>query len=306
MQPAEVVTTQADGTRATTSTGAVAVPGRSVFWPRFTRDKSAVAGLVIVVMFAVGALAAPWIAPYDPLAVDPADALAAPTTEHLLGTDNLGRDLLSRLLHGSRLSLGIAAITAAVVMTLGVMIGLVTGFLGGWLDGLVMRFVDALMAFPNLILALAIAGTLGGGLISVMLGLTTVWWASYARLVRGIVLQVRERPFVEAAVATGVSRTMIAIRHILPNVIPPVVVLVTIELGTLILAVSSLSFLGIGIQPPTAEWGAMINDGRRFLTSAPQLMLLPGAAIFLVVLGFNLLGDGLRDVLDPKGLTRRP
>lgn len=306
MRPAEVVTEQADETRPATSKRAVAASGRSVFWRRFARDKSAVGGLVIILLFAVCALAAPWIAPYDPLAVDPANALAPPTTEHLLGTDNLGRDLLSRLLHGSRVSLGIAAVTAAVVMTLGVTIGLVTGFRGGWLDGLVMRFVDGLMAFPNLILALVIAGTLGGGLISVMLGLTTVWWASYARLVRGIVLQVRERPFVEAAVATGVSRTVIAVRHILPNVVPPIVVLVTIEMGTLILAVSSLSFLGIGIQPPTPEWGAMINDGRRFLTSAPQLMLLPGVAIFLVVLGFNLLGDGLRDVLDPKGLTRRP
>jgi peptide/nickel transport system permease protein len=161
------------------------------------------------------------------------------------------------------------------------------------------------LAFPHLILALAIAGTLGGGIVSVVLGLTAVWWASYARLVRGLVLQIRERPYVEAARALGVPPFRVAWRHVLPNVIPPIVVLLTIEMGTLILAVSGLSFLGIGARPPSPEWGTMLNEGRSFLLSAPQLMLFPGCAIFLVVLGFNLLGDGLRDLLDPKGFTRR-
>lgn len=287
---------------------AVAVPvgrrGRSR-WRRFARDKAAVGGLLIVLVFVSGAVAAPLLAGYDPLAVDLSNIFAPPGTEHLLGTDNLGRDVFSRLVYGSRLSLGIAAIAAAVVMTLGVVIGLLAGLRGRWIDGLAMRLVDGLLAFPHLILALAIAGTLGAGLLSVILGLTAVWWASYARLVRGIVLQIREQPFVEAARATGVSQVMIGLRHVLPNVIPPVIVLLTIETGSLILAVSSLSFLGLGAQPPTPEWGAMINDGRAFLFSAPQLMLVPGAAIFLVVLGFNLLGDGLRDILDPKGMTRR-
>lgn len=286
---------------------APAVPvkvGRAL-WRRFVHDRMAVAGLVVVSAFAVAALAAPILTRYDPLAVNPTNALAGPSTTHLLGTDNLGRDLFARLLFGSRLSLGTAAIAAVVVMTLGVSIGLLSGLVAGWIDGLIMRCVDALLAFPHLVLTLAIAGTLGGGLLSVMLGLTAVWWASYARLVRGIVLQVRERPFVEAARAFGVSQPMIGLRHVLPNVLPPVVVLLTIEMGSLILAVSALSFLGIGAQPPTPEWGAMINEARGFLYSAPQLMLLPGAAIFLVVLGFNLLGDGLRDILDPKGLTGR-
>lgn len=269
------------------------------------RDRVALVGLIIIMAFVVAALAAPVLAQHDPLAADPANALAGPSTAHPLGTDNLGRDLFARLLFGARLSLGAAAIAAVVVMTLGVSIGLLAGLQGGWLDGLIMRTVDGLLAFPNLVLALAIAGTLGGGLVSVMLALTAVWWASYARLVRGLVLQIRERPFVEAAEATGVSRAMIGVRHILPNVIPPVIVLLTIEMGSLILAVSALSFLGIGAQPPVPEWGAMINDARPFLFSDPQLMLLPGAAIFLVVLGFNLLGDGLRDVLDPKGVTGR-
>lgn len=278
--------------------------GRSL-WRRFAEDKAAVSGLLIVLVFATAAVAAPLLTDHNPLAVNLSNTLAPPGGEHLLGTDNLGRDLFSRLLYGSRLSLGTAAVTATVIMTVGVAIGLVAGLRGGWLDGLVMRFVDGLLAFPNLILALAIAGTLGAGLLSVLIGLTAVWWASYARIVRGIVLQIRELPFVEAARATGVSQLMIGIRHVLPNVVPPVIVLLTIEMGGLILAVSGLSFLGLGAQPPTPEWGAMINDGRAFLYSAPQLMLLPGAAIFLVVLGFNLLGDGLRDILDPKGMTRR-
>lgn len=282
------------------------VAGRArILWRRFARDRAAVGGLMIVVLFAFGALAAPWLAAHDPLGVDPARALEGPSRAHLLGTDDLGRDLLARLLHGARLSLGTAAVAATVVMTFGVAVGLLAGLGPRWADGLLMRVVDGLLAFPNLILALAIAGTLGGGLASVVLGLTAVWWASYARLVRGIVLQVRERPFVEAARATGTPGFSIAVRHVVPNVIPPVIVLLTIEMGSLILAVSSLSFLGIGVEPPTPEWGAMINDGRRFLASAPQLMLLPGAAIFLVVLGFNLLGDGLRDILDPRGLANR-
>lgn len=272
---------------------------------RLIRDRAALVGLIIIMGFVVAAVAAPVLAQHDPLAVDPANALAGPSIAHPLGTDNLGRDLFARLLFGARLSLGAAAVAAVVVMTLGVSIGLFAGLRGGWMDGLIMRSVDGLLAFPNLVLALAIAGTLGGGLVSVMLGLTAVWWASYARLVRGLVLQIRERPFVEAAEATGVSPVMIGVRHLLPNVVPPVIVLLTIEMGSLILAVSALSFLGIGAQPPVPEWGAMINEGRQFLYSAPQLMVLPGAAIFLVVLGFNLLGDGLRDVLDPKGVTGR-
>ncbi len=301
MQPPEVV---ADQLTQSDTQGAAPHRGRSL-WRRFADDKAAVSGLLIVLVFATAAVAAPLLTDHDPLAVDLSNTLAPPGGGHLLGTDNLGRDLFSRLLYGSRLSLGTAAVTATVIMTVGVMVGLVAGLRGGWLDGLVMRFVDGLLAFPNLILALAIAGTLGAGLVSVLVGLTAVWWASYARIVRGIVLQVRELPFVEAARATGVSQLMIGLRHVLPNVVPPVIVLLTIEMGGLILAVSALSFLGLGAQPPTPEWGAMINEGRAFLYSAPQLMLLPGAAIFLVVLGFNLLGDGLRDTLDPKGMTRR-
>lgn len=284
---------------------AVATVGRThSMWRRFSRDPAALGGLVIVAVFAVAAVAAPWLTGHDPLAVNPTQALEGPSTVHLLGTDNMGRDMLTRLLYGSRLSLGTAVVAGTVVMTFGLAVGLLAGLGPPWGDALLMRVVDGLLAFPNLILALAIAGTLKGGLTAVVLGLTAVWWASYARLVRGIVLQIRELPYVEAARGTGTSGFSIAIRHVVPNVIPPVIVLLTIEMGSLILAVSSLSFLGIGVQPPTPEWGAMINDGRRFLAAAPQLMLLPGTAIFLVVLGFNLLGDGLRDILDPRGLAK--
>lgn len=279
-------------------------PGRSML-RRFARDRAALVGLVIVTIFVVVALAAPVVATHDPIAQDLAHTLEGPSRDHLFGTDNLGRDIFSRVVHGSRLSLGTAGVAAAVVMTLGVAIGIVSGLRGGWVDGLIMRTVDGLLAFPNLVLALAVAGSLGGGLTSVIFGLTAVWWASYARLVRGLVLQLRERPYVEAARATGTSTVMIGVRHILPNVIPPVAVLLTINLGGLILAVSALSFLGIGAQPPAAEWGAMLNDGRRFIFTSGHLMLFPGGAIFLVVLGLNLVGDGLRDILDPKGLTRR-
>lgn len=304
MQQHEVVADQFTQPVCPGTAALVTHRGRSL-WRRFAEDKVAVSGLLIVLVFAMAAVAAPLLTDHEPLAVDLSNTLTPPGGGHLLGTDNLGRDLFSRLLYGSRLSLGTAAVTATVIMTLGVAVGLVAGLRGGWFDGLIMRLVDGLLAFPNLILALAIAGTLGAGLVSVLIGLTVVWWASYARIVRGIVLQIRELPFVEAARATGESQLMIGVRHILPNVVPPVMVLLTIEMGGLILAVSGLSFLGLGAQPPTPEWGAMINDGRAFLYSAPQLMLLPGAAIFLVVLGFNLLGDGLRDILDPKGMTRR-
>jgi peptide/nickel transport system permease protein len=201
---------------------------------------------------------------------------------------------------GSRWSLGTAALATVLVMTIGVAIGSVAGYYGGALDDLVGLVVDMLLAFPSLVLALAIAGMLGPGIVNVMIGLVSVWWVGYARVVRGLVLAVRERPFVEAARCLGAPDRRLILQHILPNVLPPVVVLATLEMGGIILAISGLSFLGLGAQPPTPEWGAMLNDGRPFLFSAPQLMIYPGLAISLVVIGFNLLGDGLRDVLDPR------
>lgn len=267
---------------------------------RFLRDRLALSGLVVLLLFVVAALAAPQLTAYDPAAAQPAVRLSGPSVGHPLGTDNLGRDLWSRLLFGSRWSLGTAAIATSLIMTIGLAVGSLAGYYGGALDDVVVLVIDVLLAFPSLVLALAIAGTLGPGIVNVMIGLVSVWWVGYARVVRGLVLTVRERQFVEAARCLGASDRRLIAHHVLPNVLPPVVVLATLEMGGLILAISGLSFLGLGAQPPTPEWGAMLNDGRPFLIGAPQLMIYPGLAISLVVVGFNLLGDGIRDVLDPR------
>ncbi len=274
--------------------------GRPRTLRRLTSDPLALLGLAIVIAFTVAALFAPLLAPHDPTAVDPSARLQGPSLGHPLGTDNLGRDLLSRLLHGSRWSLGTVVLATFLVMSIGVTVGALAGYVGGLLDDLLMRVVDLLLAFPGIILALAVAGTIGPGITGVMIGLVVVWWAPYGRIVRGMVLAVRERPFLEAARALGLRRRRIVFRHIVPNVLPPVIVLMTLEMGELILVAAALNFLGLGAQPPTPEWGAMLAESRPFLVSAPQLMVYPGLAIALVVLGFNLLGDGLRDELDPR------
>jgi peptide/nickel transport system permease protein len=262
-------------------------------------QRTAVVGLGIVGGMALLALGAPLFAPADPAAVAPAARLLPPSLDHPFGTDNLGRDILSRIIWGARLSLGTAALATALILTIGVGLGLVSGYFGGAIDDVVMRVVDVLLAFPALILALAIVGTLGPGALSVIIGIVAVAWADYARVMRGLVLAAREQPYVESARAIGATHPRIILRHLLPNVVPPIVVLASLEMGGIILTVSALSFLGLGAQPPTPEWGAMLNDGRPFIHAAPQLMVYPGLAISLVVVGFNLLGDGLRDALDP-------
>lgn len=267
--------------------------------PRLLRDPLMVIGLIVVAAFALAAIAAPQLAPFDPTEVNPVDRLQGPGGSYLLGTDALGRDLLSRLLYGGRWSLGTAALATVAVMSLGVVAGTLAGFYGGWLDQAIMRVIDVLLAFPNLILALAIVGALGPGIHNVIIGLVAVWWVDYARIMRSIVLSLREAGYVEAALGLGASNLRIIGRHLIPNSVPPVIVLATLEMGTLLLALAGLNFLGLGAQPPTPEWGVMINDGRPHLTSAPHLMVFPGLAITLVVMGFNLIGDGLRDVLDP-------
>ena len=257
-------------------------------------------GSGLVAAFVIAALAAPLIAPSDPTVLHPAQSLDGPSLTFPLGTDNLGRCIMSRILYGSRASLGTAGLAAVLIMTIGVTLGAISGYYAGLVDAVLMRIVDVLLAFPSLIVALAIAGMLGPGIVNAMLGLVGVWWVSYARVVRGLVLSVRERPYVESARTIGASNNRILWRHVVPNVVPPVIVLATLEMGQLILAIAGLSFLGLGAQPPTPEWGAMLNEGRPFLQLAPQLMIYPGLAISLIVLGFNLLGDGLRDMLDPR------
>ena len=274
--------------------------GRPGIFVRLLHDPAAVVGISIVLMLVGLALAAPLLAPHDPALQHLANRLQAPSLTFPLGTDNLGRCLLSRLLFGARLSLGFAGIASLLVLFVGVFVGAVSGYAGGFLDAVIMRVVDLVLAFPLLLLALAFTGMVGVGIVSVLVGIVSVWWASYARIVRGLVLSVRERPFIEAARAGGVTPIRIITRHVIPNVIPPIIVLATLEMGSLLLAISGLNFLGLGVQPPTAEWGAMLNDGRPFLRRAPQLMIYPGLAISLAVMGFNLLGDGLRDALDPR------
>lgn len=267
---------------------------------RLLRDPLAVTGLVVVTVLALGAVLAPLLAPHDPGAVNPLDRLAGSSWAHPLGTDELGRDMLSRLLYGARWSLGIAGLATLVVMIIGVVVGVVAGFYSGWVDTVIMRVVDVLLAFPPLVLYLAVVGTLGPGVENVFLALVAIAWADYARVMRGLVLSARERVFVRASRSLGASDGRLMVRHILPNVVSPVIVLASLQLGRMILALAVLGFFGLGAQPPTPEWGTMINQSRLFLQSAPHVMIYPGLAISLAVLGFNLLGDGIRDAYDPR------
>lgn len=271
---------------------------------RLLARRSTIVGLGIVAALAVIALSAPWLAPHDPTLVDPASGFAGPSAAHWLGTDNLGRDLLSRLVYGARWSLGIVLVATLLITTAGIVVGVAAGYVGGLVDDVLMRLVDTILSVPSLLLGLAIVGMLGPGLGSLMIGLASIWWVGYARVVRGLVLAIRERAFVDAARALGATNRRIVISHILPSILPAVAVLASLEMGELVLAITGLSFLGLGAQPPTPEWGAMLNDGRSFFFTAPQLMLYPGLVISITVLGFNLVGDGLRDAMDPTDHSR--
>ena len=277
---------------------------RLAWYGRLCREPTDLAGLVVLIGFVVVAAGAPWLAPHDPTAVDGRAILAPSSTEHLLGTDNLGRDVLSRLIHGARWTLGTAILAALAIVAIGVTVGVIAGYFGGIVDNVLMRIVDVLLAFPSLVLALAIVGTLGPSLTNVMIGMIAVWWVDYARVIRGMTVSVREREYIASAHCCGAAPFHIILRHLLPNVIPSVILLATLEFGSLMLAISGLSFLGLGAQPPTPEWGTMLNNGRPFFQRAPELMLYPGMAITITVVACNLVGDGLRDVLDPR-LRRR-
>ncbi|NLE77351.1 MAG: ABC transporter permease [Chloroflexi bacterium] len=264
------------------------------------RSPTAMLGAVILGLLVTAAALAPWIAPHDPLAINVGNALAGASGQHLLGTDHLGRDTLSRLLYGSRASLGAAGAVVALVTAVGIAVGTAAGFYGGWVDELAMRLVDILLALPSFILALVVAGMLGPGLQNVVLAMVLVRWAGFARVVRSLVLSLREQPYVEAARSLGANDRRIMARHLLPNVVGPVVVLATLDLGSAILGICGLSFIGLGVPLPHAEWGSMLNYARVYIQKAPLLMVYPGACISLAVLSANLLGDGLRDVLDPQ------
>ena len=287
----------ADGTAG--EAAPIQSPARRAF-RRLVRRKGALVGGAVVLLFVVVAIFAPWISPYDPTATDWLAVRKAPSAAHLFGTDEIGRDVLARVIHGARASLMAGVVSVVIALSLGVPIGLVSGYVGGWLDGLLMRLTDAMLACPFLILAIAMAAFLGPSLTNAMIAIGVSATPIFVRLTRGQVQSVKVEDFVEAARAVGNPHRRIAFRNILPNVVPPLMVQATLTTAAAIIAEASLSFLGLGQQPPAPSWGSMLNVAKNFLTQAPWMAIWPGLSIFLVVLSFNLLGDGLRDALDPK------
>ncbi|MDP9835300.1 nickel transport system permease protein [Neorhizobium huautlense] len=253
----------------------------------------------VVLLLLIAAVAGPWITPYHPDEVDLVRRLQPPGLAHWLGTDHLGRDIFSRLIVGVQVSLGSVAMTLALILALGIVIGGTAGFLGGRADQLIMRVTDVFLTFPTLVLALFMVGVLGTGLVNVILAIALSHWAWYARIVRGIVMSLRHREFLLAARMSGAGPIRTFVEHLLPATFSQLVVLATLDVGHIMLHVSGLSFLGLGVTPPTAEWGVMISDARQFVWTAPMLILWPGLALFLSVMAFNILGDFLRDRLDP-------
>lgn len=282
------------------------VTGGSKAWKRLIRDRTAVVGLGVIAIVGLACLFAPLLARHDPIVTDFGARFLSPSRAHPMGTDNVGRDTFSRILHGGRLSLGMAVTATAGITIVGLFLGLVASIYGRLAETVIMRVVDVLLAMPTLILALVIVGLLGQSLRNLVITIILVQWPRYARLVRGMALRIREQEFVEAARAVGASRLRIMVRHIAPNLLGPVIVFSTIDMGSTLLVVSGLSFLGFGVGPPTPEWGAMLSEARGFLDKAPQLLIWPGAAITLMVLAFNLAGDGLRDLLDPRTVESTP
>jgi peptide/nickel transport system permease protein len=269
----------------------------------FFRDKLAVAGVAWVCFMVVVAVGAPWIAPYPDEgrgASHLAARFQAPSAEHWFGTDNLGRDVLSRVIFGARIPLTISTVVVIAVLLIGPLLGALAGYYGGWLDEVIMRITDIFLAFPAIVLAMAFVAILGPNLRNLAIAIAITWWPWYTRLVRGMAVSLRERPYVEAAKTMGVRSPLIVLRHILPNTLGPVVVQITLDVGTVILEVAGLSFLGLGARPPTPEWGLMVSEGVEYILEQWWMSVFPGIAIFLLVLAFNLVGDGLRDVLDPR------
>ena len=257
-------------------------------------------GVVVLLSFILIAIFAPLLAPYKPNDPDLSNALSSPTLKHWLGTDALGRDTLSRIIYGTRTSLEIGLIVVSIAGAIGMSLGLLAGYFGKWTYTIIMRFIDALMAFPMILLALVIAALLGNGMRNVIIALSIALMPAYARLMCGQVLSVKENDYVLAGRAMGASNIRIMLRHVAPNCLPPLIVLITMMLGTTILAEAGLSFLGIGITPPTPAWGSMVSDGRQYLTTMPILSFAPGLTLMMVVFAFNMVGDGLRDALDPR------
>lgn len=262
--------------------------------------KVVVVGVVIILIMIMVAIFAPMLAPYDPYKTNLKEALSPVSSAHWLGTDNLGRDVLSRIIYGSRTSLMVGIVSIFIASSIGMLLGLTAGYYGRTYGAIVMRFIDALMAFPMILMALVIAALLGGGITNVIIAIGISLTAVYARLMHGQVLSIKENDYVTASRAMGANNILIMFRHVFPNCLPPMIVLITMQLGSAILAEAGLSFLGIGIAPPGASWGSMVNDGYKYLLDSPVLSFAPGVAIMLIVFAFNMVGDGLRDALDPR------
>ena len=267
---------------------------------RLARDRAAVAGLVVVAILVVVALLAPAIVPYDPIDQSFRIKLRPPSGEHLLGTDEFGRDVFSRVLVGTRVALSVGIVPVAIALVIGVTLGLIAGYFGGGVDQVVMRLIDVLLAFPWLLLAIGIMAILGPGIQNVVIAVAIVYIPAFARIVRGSVLSIKEKEYVEAARAMGQPTSRIIVRHVLANAWAPIIVLATLSIGQAIIYAAGLSFIGLGTQPPDADWGVMLTSGREYLRDAPWLGFFPGLAILITVLAFNLFGDGLRDALDPR------
>mgnify|MGYP001619268927 FL=1 len=269
-------------------------------WQRFRRHRAAMMGLGLLALLLALSLAAPVLTSYDPIRQNLSQVLRPVSADHPLGTDHLGRDMLARLLYGGRLSLLIGFLAVGIGLAVGVPLGAISGFQGGRTDLVIQRFADILLSFPGFLLALSLVAILGVGLRNVIISVGISAVPSFIRLVRGSVLSIREQVYVEAAHALGQKQRVIIFRHVLPNAMAPVIVQATLSLGFAILVAAGLGFLGLGVQPPTPEWGTMLGEGRQYIFRAPSLTTFPGLAIFLAVLGFNLFGDGLRDALDPR------
>jgi peptide/nickel transport system permease protein len=269
-------------------------------WRRLRRRKGALVGLAVVLLFVVLALFAPWIAPQDPIAASWAAIRKAPSAEHWFGTDEIGRDVLSRVIWGTRASLLAGVVSVSISLLIGVPLGMAAGFLGGAVDAVISRVTDAFLACPFLILAIALAAFLGPSLTNAMIAIGVSAAPIFVRLARGQVLSVKVEDYVEAARAVGNSQLRIALRHILPNITAPLIVQATLAIAAAVIAEASLSFLGLGQQPPAPSWGSMLNTAKNYIDNSPWMAISPGVAIFLLVLSFNLLGDGLRDALDPR------
>ena len=264
------------------------------------QNKLSILGLIIIALFG------PYFVPYaqDAMTTSVENRLLPPSSEHFFGTDDLGRDVFTRVILGAGVSLKIGIIAISITMFIGISLGAIAGYFGGWIDEIIMRITDIFLAFPNLLLAMAIAAALKPGLTSAMLAISLTWWPWYTRLVRGLTLQLKNQPFVYASKSMGANSLYIIVRHILPNCIGPVIVNASLDMGYIILAAASLGFIGVGAQPPTPEWGLMVSTGRKFFLDSSWMAIFPGMAIFFTVLGFNLLGDGLRDIFDPQSRLR--